>query len=53
MEGIGESFDRTGHVKQVELVLQGDEHINGLVGHCRTLVCTHLDGLKVGGLGKT
>lgn len=43
---VGEGFDRASHVKEVELVLQGDEHLNGLVANCRSLVCTHLDDIE-------
>lgn len=52
MEGIGEGLDRASHVKKVELILQSDEHIDGLVGHCRSLVCTHLAGIGMVGYSR-
>lgn len=49
MKSTGEGLDRASHVKEVELILQGDEHINGLVANCRSLIRTHLAGIE--GLG--
>lgn len=46
MQGGSEDLEGTGKVHEVELGMQGEEHINGLIGHCRRFVC-HLDDLVV------
>ena len=37
MQSTGEDLDGASKVEEVELGVQGDEHINGLVGHCTSL----------------
>lgn len=46
MQGGGKDLEGTSKVHEVELGMQGEEHVNGLISHCRRFVC-HLDGLVV------
>lgn len=46
VQGGGKDLEGTGKVHEVELGMQGEEHINGLIGHCRRFVC-HLNDLVV------
>lgn len=40
-----EGLEGTGEVEHVELVLEDEENVNGLlVGHGRRLVCSHREG---------
>lgn len=47
--GRGKDLHGTSEVEEVKLGVQGDEHVNGLIGHCRSLVHTHFDGIVCGG----
>lgn len=45
---VAEDLERAGKVKHVELVVEGKEHVDGLlVSHGGGLVCSHLDGFGV------
>ena len=39
VERGGEDLKRTGEVHEVEVLLQGDENVNGFISHCRSLGC--------------
>lgn len=46
MQGGGKDLERASKVQEVKLGMQGEEHVNGLISHCRRFVC-HLDNLVV------
>lgn len=43
--GRGKDLHGAGEVEDVKLGVQGDEHVNGLISHSRSLVHTHFDGI--------
>lgn len=49
--GSVEDLERTGKVQKIELLVDGEKDVNGLVRDGRGLVRTHLGGLS-GGLGR-
>jgi hypothetical protein len=50
VEGSGENLERTGHVHEVEVGMQGEQDVDRLVRHCRPLR-SHLDDLICSCLG--
>lgn len=47
--GRGKDLHGTSEVEKIKLGVQGDKHVNGLIGHSRSLVHTHFAGIGGGG----
>lgn len=43
--GPVQGFERTSEVHEIEIGVQGEEDLDGLIRHCRSLAC-HLAGLN-------